>query len=130
MILTCEPAEGRTPDTFGQVRGTGGGSSVGQSSGLIIRRSQVQVLPAPRGSDAPRESPQVRGGLSRRRSVGRCRAYVACTSRNRFERRRELVHVAVEQMAVDREREACRRMAERGLDGLGGPPGADHPRGG
>lgn len=26
-----------------------GGSSVGQSSGLIIRRSQVQVLPAPRG---------------------------------------------------------------------------------
>jgi hypothetical protein len=24
-----------------------GGSSVGQSSGLIIRRSQVQVLPAP-----------------------------------------------------------------------------------
>jgi hypothetical protein len=30
------------------VASTRGGSSVGQSSGLIIRRSQVQVLPAPR----------------------------------------------------------------------------------
>jgi hypothetical protein len=30
-----------------------GGSSVGQSSGLIIRRSQVQVLPAPRQNVRP-----------------------------------------------------------------------------
>jgi hypothetical protein len=35
------------PAAFAQVSGARGGSSVGQSSGLIIRRSQVQVLPAP-----------------------------------------------------------------------------------
>jgi hypothetical protein len=40
--LGRRPVEGG-PNTLGGR----GGSSVGQSSGLIIRRSQVQVLPAP-----------------------------------------------------------------------------------
>src|SRR5215211_7956533 len=35
------------PAAFAPGSSTRGGSSVGQSSGLIIRRSQVQVLPAP-----------------------------------------------------------------------------------
>ncbi len=47
MILTCERRAEGCIDPLSQVRGTRGGSSVGQSSGLIIRRSQVQVLPAP-----------------------------------------------------------------------------------
>jgi hypothetical protein len=46
MILTSEaPRERGSRRPAGQ--STRGGSSVGQSSGLIIRRSQVQVLPAP-----------------------------------------------------------------------------------
>ena len=46
MILTSgAPTERGSRCSAGQT--TRGGSSVGQSSGLIIRRSQVQVLPAP-----------------------------------------------------------------------------------
>jgi hypothetical protein len=48
MILTRAPAAIGSRSVSSQLRDTRGGSSVGQSSGLIIRRSQVQVLPAPR----------------------------------------------------------------------------------
>jgi hypothetical protein len=48
MILTRDRSTSAVRVASSQVAGTRGGSSVGQSSGLIIRRSQVQVLPAPR----------------------------------------------------------------------------------
>ena len=55
MILTRDRSTGTAQIASSLVASTRGGSSVGQSSGLIIRRSQVQVLPA------PREKPQVSG---------------------------------------------------------------------
>ena len=50
LITRCYPAnlQGAARGMFLQVRHTGGGSSVGQSRGLIIPGSQVRVLPAPR----------------------------------------------------------------------------------
>jgi hypothetical protein len=47
MILTRDRSTGAVNVASSLVASTRGGSSVGQSSGLIIRRSQVQVLPAP-----------------------------------------------------------------------------------
>jgi hypothetical protein len=47
MILTGDRSRSAVNDASSLVADTRGGSSVGQSSGLIIRRSQVQVLPAP-----------------------------------------------------------------------------------
>ena len=55
MILTRDWSTITARVASSLVASTRGGSSVGQSSGLIIRRSQVQVLPA------PREKPQVSG---------------------------------------------------------------------
>src|SRR5207245_1228611 len=57
--------------------GPGGGSSVGQSSGLIIRRSEVRVLPAPLGNvlrrgplwSLPTYRYDVRGGSEGRMAV-------------------------------------------------------------
>jgi hypothetical protein len=47
MILTCDRDRSSASNASSQVAGLRGGSSVGQSRGLIILRSQVQVLPAP-----------------------------------------------------------------------------------
>ena len=47
MILTRDRSTIAARVASSLVASTRGGSSVGQSSGLIIRRSQVQVLPAP-----------------------------------------------------------------------------------
>ena len=47
MILTCTRDGPNVTSTSSLVAGKRGGSSVGQSRGLIILRSQVQVLPAP-----------------------------------------------------------------------------------
>jgi hypothetical protein len=55
MILTRDRSMSAVNVASSLVASRRGGSSVGQSSGLIIRRSQVQVLPA------PREKPQVSG---------------------------------------------------------------------
>ena len=61
MILTRDRSTGTAQIASSLVASTRGGSSVGQSSGLIIRRSQVQVLPAPpiylqfRASNPPTE---------------------------------------------------------------------------
>src|SRR5439155_15135674 len=62
-------ADSCSPAGWGAVHSMRGGSSVGQSSGLIIRRSEVRVLPAPPSDLGHGTSLRGGGGLALRPSA-------------------------------------------------------------
>jgi hypothetical protein len=90
---------------------------------LIIRRSEVQVLPAPRGNAVvtpsfrlPTGSSTTSAPRSGRTEAAVCRETASCGPRRAA---RPAVHVVREQVAVQVQGRPDARMAELSLNGLG-----------
>ena len=107
---------------FLQVSGTGGGSSVGQSRGLIILRSQVRVLPAPPRTRRSEHLRELRHVGRSAESPHRIRRQTGLQS---VERLREGVQLVVEQVPVAVQCEGLGAMSELSPYGLDRAPGTD-----